>query len=544
MFTRQLYPLIILFIILSSCSHEKDRNALYREKAPAIEQYEIVYEIGNWSHPDYKHSFESLGNQRIQLEVDEASSGPVRVIIPWRRPDINPAGKAVIIVEAESAKVVKSILLEGSNNEYGDLAFEPLPGAPLYYAYYLPHRSTGGYYPRLSYIPPEEENKLILNVEQINELPLARVVSAQSIDEFHSFFPMEVIATKNETDQYVLDNPSSYFLFPEYREYPIKMDHKLPQRWIHKPANGLMDTVLKGEYYAFQVGVWSPENNLNNINVSFSDLVCRNDEIPAAAMTCFNLGGVDLDGKAFSKRLDIPASKVQTLWFGIEIPNNANAGTYTAEVIIQPEGNLADTVFLRLQVKDEQSLDHGDNEPEKMSRLRWLNSTVGSDNDFIAKPFVPVEVEDMKLHILGREVQLDSLGFPSGIYSYFTQEMTRLSEQGEALLAAPIKPELLLKDGEAVRWEPKGYSIRQSSPGGAKWSVISSSGPIQMTVDGSIEYDGMLDYKISLLASEDVEIQDFILHLPLQMEAAEFMLGLGYKGGKRPGHVDWKWEVD
>jgi hypothetical protein len=541
-------PLIFLSVIFSSCSQEMAENIRYREKKPAADLYDMTYENGNWSYPDYKDPFVSFGNHRIILEVDDTITGPVLVIIPWRRPDTNPAGKAVIIVDAENGELVNSKMVKEVNSEFGHFAFEPLEGSSRYYVYYLPHRSTGGYYPKLTYIRPGEGpdtgNQLAISNEQLAKLPFARILSAQSIDDFHSFFPMEVIATESEVNKFIIDNPASYYLFPEYREHTIKMNHHLPQHWVSGIlVNGLQDTVQMGTYYAFQVGVWSPEHELKNMSVNFSDLVSKNDVVPATAMTCFNFGGTDLNGHPFIKRLDINRNRVQALWCGIEIPTDIKTGEYLGKVIIQPEGKQADTVFINLQITAHKTQSQGDDNSMNMSRLRWLNSTIGTDSDFIAKPFIPVNVQGSTIHILGRELELDPLGFPSAIYSYFTQEMTSLSSHKDILLAAPIRPELILSGNHPVIWTPEEYSISQDSPGMASWSTTNSSGSLNMKVDATIEYDGMLEYSISLIAHENIELQDFILHLPMRKEAAEFMLGLGHKGGKRPDHVDWRWDV-
>ncbi len=540
--------MVILLLLLSSCSQEIDPDIHLREKHLPTELYEMNYEIGYWPHPDYKYPFESNGNHRIILEVEDTINGPVQVVIPWRRSDIDPADKAVIIVDAESGTPVTSKVTLEVNNEFGHLAFEPFEGSSRYYVYYLPHRSTGGYYPRLTYISPEERpdtgHLIKFKPEKLAQLPFAYIQSAQAIDDFHSFYPMEVIATESEVIKFIHDNPAPYFLFPEYRERPIIMTHYLPQHWVSSQlANGLLDTIQKGIYYTFQIGIWSPEYDLRNIKLSFSDLLSRNDMVPATSLTCFNLGGVDLNGQPFKKRLDIPQNEVQALWCGIDVPIDTKAGKYRGEVIVQPEDQPPDTIFICLQIEGPEIHDHGDDDPGNMSRLRWINSKIGADKDFIAKPFVPLEVDNRSIQILGRELELDLLGFPAAIYSYFTPEMTCLSSTKEALLAEPINAKVILNDNQPLVWMTEEYSIILNSPGMASWSTVNNSGPLIMSVNGTIEYDGMLDYKISLIATQDVELKDFILHLPLQKESAEYILGLGYKGGKRPNHVNWKWDV-
>ena len=53
------------------------------------------------------------------------------------------------------------------------------------------------------------------------------------IDQFNSFYPMEIIATKEEVDKIVQKNSGSdYLLFPEARENSIRMTSDIPYKWI------------------------------------------------------------------------------------------------------------------------------------------------------------------------------------------------------------------------------------------------------------------------------------------------------------------------
>jgi hypothetical protein len=549
MVTHRILSLLMLVMVVLSCSRNPEPSIHYRPAKPDPELYDMAYKSGNWTHPDYGTSFESPGNHRIVLEVDDTVSGPVQAVIPWRRPDHDPAAKAMIIVGKESGSPVAKKLVKEISSESCHLAFQPMEGEGVYYVYYLPHRSTGGYYPKLSYLrreeAPEAGEELLLKEGQMDELPHARIVSAQSIDDFHSFFPMEVIATREEVKKYVDENPMPYYLFPEYRHYPIRMNEHLPLHWVmgEIPANGLTDHVKKGEYYTFQVGVWSPENDLEYLHLTFSNLIGDGAIIPSGSITCFNLGGTDLNGKPFQKRLDVPKNHVQALWFGIEVPARIQPGDYAGHVIIHPEGMPADTIFVHLGVGPEKVEEADSDIVQNMSRLKWLNSTIGSDTGFIAKPFIPLTVSGKSIQILGREIELGVLGFPAQFYSWFEPEMTKLGDRKEAMLGGPV--ELYVKDvrGQSIAWKGSEYSISRESQGLVEWHTTGKGASLSVEVNGSAEYDGMLDYRVALIAHADTEIGDAGLNIPLMADAAEYMLGLGYKGCRRPETVDWKWDV-
>ncbi|MGZ5970930.1 MAG: glycoside hydrolase domain-containing protein [Polyangiales bacterium] len=79
----------------------------------------------------------------------------------------------------------------------------------------------------------------------------------------------------------------------------------------------------------------------------------------------------------------------------------------------------------------------GDDEPERLSRLRWLDSRLAQD-DGLVPPYTPVVARGRTLSILGRTVELDASGFPRSIRSRFTPEVTSASGPPRELLAAPV----------------------------------------------------------------------------------------------------------
>ena len=543
--------LILVFILICSCVDTDNDDITYRDKNVKLSNYDVTYESGNWEHPKYKEAFESFGNQRAVIELEAGSFGNSQIIIPWRRRDNNPEEKDIIIIDARTNTVVTNKYVVEINNEFGHIVFQPNQGSTRYYVYYFPHESTGSYYPKLSYKnPTKTEDKPWLsqleeNTNQINKLPTAKVISIQSIDDFHSFFPMEVIATQDEVLAYLSNNPKPYYLFPEYRKNPIKLTDYLPVRWIKNigDVKGLSDEALRGEYYSFQIGVFSPEDDLNDLEITFSDLNDGNTTISKESITCFNAGGTDLNGSSFNKTISVTKGKTQALWFGIEIPEATKQGLYKGHVIIKPKNNVADTVFVKLNISANKIENYGDDQPENMSRLRWLNSTIGTDEDFIIKPFTPVIISEKTMSILGRDIELNETGLPINIDSYFTPEMTKFSNEKEQILTEPIELNVINSDGSSIEWATNNYNITQTHKSAANWKTTNSSEHLNMVVTGTLEYDGMLEYNIKLVAKNEVNLKDINLQIPMQKEAAKYMLGLGEKGSSLKKSIHWKWNV-
>ena len=110
-----------------------------------------------------------------------------------------------------------------------------------------------------------------------------------------------------------------------------------------------------------------------------------------------------MEGKQFEKVCSVEKNKIQALWMGVQIPENIEPGNYKGQVWITPLNSNRSTIELELEILDQKIVAAGDNEPERLSRLRWLNSTIAQD-DGIVSPYTPLELKDNTIHCLGRKV--------------------------------------------------------------------------------------------------------------------------------------------
>ena len=68
---------------------------------------------------------------------------------------------------------------------------------------------------------------------------------------------------------------------------------------------------------------------LNIVDYQATDLTCGKQRIPASAITCFNLEGVDPKGESFTRDLGIKKGMVQPLWFGVDVDASLAEGVYS-----------------------------------------------------------------------------------------------------------------------------------------------------------------------------------------------------------------------
>ena len=510
----------------------------------------VDYTPGNWQTdlPAGQKGV-SKGNHRVVITVPK-NAPAILAHIPWRRGDLNPLAKGTVLVDAGSGIEIKNKVLFNVSNESVDLIFEPVHSSEKYFLYYMPYETTGGYYPKVNYIPPAstaEDGWLRVHKLGTSEipagLPKAEVVAIQSIDTFHSFYPMEVIATASETTRFLSTGRRDFYLFPEDRALPIRMQQFLPVHWVRRGHQDFFRGEAKqGEYFTFQIGVYADKVPLENVAVSFTDFFGSGDKIPAQEFTCFNVGGTDLAGQPFAKNISVEAGRVQALWMGVAIPPDIAPGNYAGQVRVSAEGVAPQSVQVHVQVEDETIVAMGDNAPRTMSRLRWLNSTIGTDPDFIISPYDPVTFSGKTLRILGREIELGADGLPVQISSFFTREMTGLSDVSQPILAQPVSFEILT-ESEKLVWHSDPFEIESAAKSEAHWQVHSSVGPLDVEISGRLEYEGMLNYKILFVAREDAKMTDIRLPIMLEPDAAKYILGLGKTGQQRPSVLNWKWDV-
>ena len=150
--------------------------------------------------------------------------------------------------------------------------------------------------------------------------------------------------------------------------------------------------------------------------------------IASSAFTCINLGGVDSAARPFTRALSVSKGHVQAIWCGVQVPEAAHAGDYAGAATVSAQGTAAVSVPLTLRVSPSVIPAHGDDEPWRLSRLRWLDSTMAVDDELV-KPYTPVTVSGRTVGVLGRTVTLNALGFPEQIESRFAIEMTHLADQ-------------------------------------------------------------------------------------------------------------------
>ena len=481
---------------------------------------------------------ESLGNHRAVIQVDQPADA-VTIDFLWRRHDSNPENRRFIIVDAATGDTIRNIYRKEVANERCRLVFGPVRNAGTYYFYYLPYVPVTNEFHSGEYLLREDapdqvwvkRHALSSTNLEYKDVANAVVTNVQARTEFQSFYPMEVVATKDEITDLLYKSSGDYLVFAEDRTFPIRMPDALPLRWVQqKPAADFHGSAQKNEYYALQLGVYAARKTIENVKLEFSGLQDKKgNSIPAKAFTCFNTNGINTWGKPFTKVVIVEQGKVQPMWVGIEVPGNAVAGNYEGAITVKTGNSGEQKIKISLIVENKYLADRGDGETWRHSRLRWLNSTLGIDNEPV-KLYIPMKVEGRVISCLGRLVQLNDFGLPEEIDTW-----------GNKILSSPISF-VVETNNQRMVFPAGSFTFKEKKNGLVSWESIAENDLLKIVCLGEMEFDGRLNYKCNVVSKSDVKIQDIRIELPLKKELATYMTGMGRMGGFTPNNHLSRWQ--
>jgi hypothetical protein len=557
-----------------------------------------------------------LGDIRARVEVHNASALSATAQIFWRRRDPRPAKKTVVVTDASGAAVhsITSLLESGC----GIVTFDTSGARGPFFAYYLPHYESGGdanlHFHWFNctaqtrdctlYASDVATGRRLRAAAQHHALtcdaPLATASATVSGLEnrpnavaerdhavgaltFNGFTAMELIALPAE----IATLPTNALnVFLESRENMVRMfDHNVPAGWARDGERRAMtfDNVSEGEFFVFQVGLFANALAAQNISVAFSDLVphaavgaLQGAPIPRAACTCFNLGGVDQHGTAFTKTFNLAANTSGSLWMGVDFPPGAT-GTYTLDLSIGTASGesargaapTATPLVATFNVGGDGGgaiARHGDDDVYALSRLRWLNSDIGVDDvaawprsRFVNVSLVPrgTRTSELVLRTVNKDVAIGANGLPSqATVRTVKRRFGKNESRSTAILAAPVRFAVFDADGNAMTATvTKAAAIVKRTADAVTWRATSSLAPapapgsgsgstLELVVTGTLAMDSYMTFSaaVTSIADRSVEVSDVRLIIAANASHAPRMLGMGAIGS-RVHDVTWRWEL-
>ena len=374
-------------------------------------------------------------------DISAGGSPTATAQIFWRRRDPNLDVKLPVITDAAGASV--QLVSAHYERSCGVLTFEA-SAAGTYYVYYLPwvQKGQGAHLAFHWWNCSDQSDRrcvtevagrdVAVSVRSSAAEPSqcgaeaagasAAVVALESRDAFHSFTAMEFVAAENEVAAVIAASAGAPFaVFAETHARPVRMFDHLPALWARNGSRVLSATAAPGSFFVFQIGVFA-HAALPSVTLEYgAGLVGAGGgaAIEAADFRCFNLGGTDAAGEVLHKVFPVAVGRVGALWIGIDVPATAS-GLHTGTIGVRGLGHVAN-VTLSLTVAGAAVAEHGAADLYGMARLRWLDSTLGSNESDLPPPFTPVGASStgndgtLSISLLHKNVSVEANGLPTSV---------------------------------------------------------------------------------------------------------------------------------
>ncbi len=481
---------------------------------------------------------DGLGNHRAVVKAAcSADTKAIRASLKWRRPDLKCDITSFVIVGQKSGERVAHFWAEKRVPEEGVVWFEPLSGEDTYLIYYMPFNLRKGS-AECRYMK-DYNDYIVYSAEQADawkatlrdEKPVeATVLRFEEVNNFEAFSQMGNIATAAETDSVRACHNENPVIFPEDRCFPIRLFHQLPVRWVKKvPQDAFEGTAQRNEYYVWQIGLWAAHGALQGVNVAFSDLKQRGGSkvIPASEQTCFNCTGTGWDGQPLTMEVNVAQGDVQALWCGVQVPQDAPAGVYDGSATVTAQGMAPRKVAFVLHVENNVLADKGDGDLWRLARLRWLNSTIGSEKTLI-RPFKELKVSGKRIKATEKSLEVANNGLPKSVVV-----------NGHEVLSEPMGIEVETSNG-IIRFDGGKVNIHKEATQ-VTWTSEQVKGGVNLTTEARMEYDGQVLLKLYLSAEKEMAVKDIRYTTAYTPYASKYMMGIGQDGGYRPKECTWDW---
>jgi Glycoside hydrolase 123, N-terminal domain len=396
---------------------------------------------------------------------------------------------------------------------------------------------------------------------------------AQSQNSKNSQKKIEIIedyASEPEIKTFLSAHPSLFHVFGENRLHPVNRDDKICQHWIAEQSKNYLQFIgnpKPGEFYIFQMVIYTPQNDLSKIILEFQELKKGESttnakllSIPPDNITCFSLGGTNSFGKVFQKDISIQSGKVKPLIIGVQIPPTVQ-GNYCGKISINAEYTSTENSTEETQMNKKMNFkidfnlsliisgkvikDSGIHDPWRQARLKWLNSTIGRNNT-IPKPFIALNHNQRNITLLGKLVTLNESGLPASIKSYYNTGNTKILDKSiNNLINRPIQFQIKTQS-EYKSFKMGELKFTNSSDDQVHWHLKGKIEQLELEIFGEIHFDGYMDFSLQLKSnkSQNYTIEDVRFQIPFNGILVKYMTGLGYRKGKRPSKYTWQWDKE
>lgn len=229
--------------------------------------------------------------------------------------------------------------------------------------------------------------------------------------------------------------------------------------------------------------------------------------------------GVNLSGnRAELQLLDNAGQTLAGQQVFVQPAVGSTGNRYIAEAVFDLAKLEGKTVAARGQVLDaEDTLASSVNHEVTLTPPGWITANAGETDEVLA-PWTPVQVSTQRdgavqLGVWGRQYFYDGWALPAQIHTRDVQ-----------LLAGPIHVTGKV-DGSAIAWQDAPVKVAEATDAAATVEQIRTGGNLNFHIAARTEYDGYTIYDCQLQATQDVQLDELLLDIPLRTEFARLCYG-------------------
>src|SRR5207244_3672260 len=137
-------------------------------------------------------------------------------------------------------------------------------------------------------------------------------------------------------------------------------------------------------------------------------------------------------------------------------------------------------------------------------------------DDTVVAPYTPLLVGSQTISCLGRELTFDDFGLPKQILV-----------ADHPLLFDPVSFNVVAESGQTMSLRSAKARITHMSPAAVSWESIASVEQATVTCRATMEFDGHVDYHLTLHSDQGLAVRDVRLDLPIYEDAATYLMGIG-----------------
>ena len=141
-----------------------------------------------------------------------------------------------------------------------------------------------------------------------------------------------------------------------------------------------------------------------------------------------------------------------------------------------------------------------------------------------------LQLQGKIISVDGKRFEINADGFPRQIYN---------EDLSQHLLYEPMHFHFYSLSKSQEKFSANDFKILTETVDSIVWEAKSASSSLEMVVKGKLFLNGLVDYKVKIVALKSISMSSINFHIPFEKSMSKYLVGLGQKAYERPDTVKW-----